>query len=223
MSPRGRWVVACTAAETIGMAAAASAARLADALPTAGARLTVVVLGGLVEGTALGLLQARVLPAAFAPQARRRWALATVVVAGLGWAAGSAPSVWASAGPADAAAPPWSWVMAGAAALGIAMGLLLGAAQATAAAALHGRRWAARSALGWAAAMPVVFVGATGVGADWSWPALVASGALTGAAAGLVLGVVTGGAVPRLAPRPPGAAARPGATPRPRPTRHLAP
>jgi hypothetical protein len=54
--PLGRWVAACTAAEAIGMTAAAAAARLADQLGRAGGGavpLLVVVGGGLVEGAAL--------------------------------------------------------------------------------------------------------------------------------------------------------------------------
>ena len=51
------WVAACAAAETVGMTAAAGAARVADGLPTSAA-LSVVVAGGLVEGTALGVAQA---------------------------------------------------------------------------------------------------------------------------------------------------------------------
>ena len=61
------WVVACAAAETIGMTAAAGAARSATALTDHGVPhatawgLLVIVLGGLVEGTALGWLQAQAL------------------------------------------------------------------------------------------------------------------------------------------------------------------
>ena len=61
------WVVACAVAEAIGMTAAAGAARSATALTDHGVThatawgLLVVVLGGLVEGTALGWLQARAL------------------------------------------------------------------------------------------------------------------------------------------------------------------
>lgn len=73
------------------------------------------------------------------------------------------------------------------------MGVLLGAAQGWAVRLrLSGvRRWAGWSALGWALAMPVVFVGATTVGATWSVPAVAATGAATGLLAGTVLGLVT--------------------------------
>jgi hypothetical protein len=49
------WILACVAAECIGMTAAASAARASMGLPSATA-LALIVLGGLIEGIALGVL-----------------------------------------------------------------------------------------------------------------------------------------------------------------------
>ena len=70
MSTRGfyvRWVVACLVAETVGMTAAATAARVGQDLSEGDGNagrwlaLAVVVAGGLVEGVALGVLQGRAL------------------------------------------------------------------------------------------------------------------------------------------------------------------
>jgi hypothetical protein len=62
-----RWVRACAVAETVGMAAAAAAARIGQVVAdrgngsARGSALAVVVAGGLVEGAALGVLQAKLL------------------------------------------------------------------------------------------------------------------------------------------------------------------
>jgi hypothetical protein len=190
------WLSACTLAEAAGITAAAGAARLAtwlsdvhDATPAVA--LGVVVAGGLVEGTALGLLQARVLRAGLAPSAARRWAVATVLVAGLAWAAGSAPATLAAD---DGGSPPAvPWVILGAAALGAVTGALLGLAQAAVVSHCveHPWRWVRASSIGWTAAMPVIFLGAGLPGADWPTPPVVALGTVTGAAAGALLGVLT--------------------------------
>ena len=183
-----RWLLACVLAETLGMAASAGAARAAGTVGATSGFL-LVLAGGLAEGTALGLLQA----SALRPLGIRRlaWVLATVLVAGLGWAAASAPSTLSGDDPGGT--PPLGLVLLGAAALGLVMGSVLGAAQAVVLRrhARHPWRWCGANACGWAVAMPVVFLGATTAGADWAWPVVVAYGALTGAAAGAALGTVT--------------------------------
>lgn len=78
-------MAACALAETIGMTSAATAARVGDSVGSRWAALGVVVAGGLVEGTALGLAQSSVLAARLPGLGRRAYAVATVVVAGLGW------------------------------------------------------------------------------------------------------------------------------------------
>src|SRR3712207_8430308 len=112
----GPWVLACATAEAVGMTAAAGAAWAADALASHGAGtlvgLVVVVSGGLVEGSALGVLQARAL-GALDRSARRRWALATVVVAGVGWAGASTPAVL-SEDDGSGVGPPIGLVVLGA-------------------------------------------------------------------------------------------------------------
>ncbi|WGY04493.1 hypothetical protein QI633_12150 [Nocardioides sp. QY071] len=190
------WLGACTLAEAIGITAAAGAARLAtwvtdvrEAPPAVA--LGVVVAGGLVEGTALGVLQARVLRTALGPAAARRWAGATVLVAGLAWAAGSAPATLSTD---DGGRPPaLPLVLLGAAALGTMAGALLGAAQAVVVRRRveHPWSWVRASTIGWTAAMPVIFLGAGVAGADWSWLTVVLLGTATGTLAGAVLGGTT--------------------------------
>ena len=192
------WVAACAIAEAVGMAAAAGAARYATSLADRGVThanawgLAVVVLGGLVEGTALGWLQARALNGVLGPAGRRRWLFSTLLVAGLGWAAASAPAALAGSDAGDQ--PPLVLVLLGAAALGVVMGAVLGAAQASALRNLvrHPWRWVTGSTLGWTVAMPVIFLGATSVGASWPWWLVVPAGAVTGLMAGSALGVVSG-------------------------------
>jgi hypothetical protein len=196
--------MACVAAEAIGMTAAAAAARTADGLQhqvAPVAVLAVVVSGGLVEGVALGTLQAWVLRPVMGDAAARRWALVTVFVAGLGWAVASAPAVFAPEGGQE---PSSASIVAAAAGLGVLMGAALGAAQA---AVLRGRvlrpwRWVGISVVGWTAAMPVIFIGATMPSAQTATPMVIAAGTVTGMLAGAALGVVTGILLPSLDGQP---------------------
>lgn len=190
--PLARWIVACTFAEMIGMTAAAAAAKAADTAPSPLAALAIIVAGGLLEGAALGLLQANVLKRWLPAITARAWALATLVVAGLGWAAASAPSQLGDA--TDGGAPPLGLVLAGAAVLGAGMGALLGAVQALVmkGAVPHPVRWIGVSTLAWTPTMTVIFFGATTPDVSWPVAAVIAWGSATGVVAGAVLGAVSG-------------------------------
>ena len=196
-TPRaGGWIAACAAAECIGMTASASAARVADGLPGAAA-LTIVVLGGVIEGVALGVLQAAWLATRFAGLSRWAWIGTTALIAGLGWAFASAPS---ALGDPGGTAPHPGVIVLLAAGLGLAMGALLGVGQAV---VLRGHvphpwRWVWISALAWMPAMMVIFTGATVPDASWSLAAVVGLGALTGLVAGAVLGLVSLALMPAL-------------------------
>lgn len=191
-------MLACAAAETIGMSAAAGAARIVQALGDqpgamggAAVALAVLVAGGLVEGLALGLAQATALSWRWNRLPRRRYVLATVVVAGLGWTAGSAPGVLTAD---DGGAAPALWlVLAGGAGIGLVSGVMLGAAQgwAMAGAVRHPWRWVTANGVAWPLVMVVIYLGATRPEESWPVSAVLALGALTGATAGAVLGVVT--------------------------------
>lgn len=216
----GSWTLAWVVAEGIGMTAAAGAARAATAMTddsASGARvaaLGVVVAGGLIEGLALGILPGRLLGAWLPGFRLRAWVVVTVVFAGLGWAAASAPSVLA--GEDDGSDPHPALVLFGAAGLGLVMGLLLGSAQAL---VLRGtvtraRPWVVASVAGWIPAMVVIFAGATRPEESWGTLTVVLTGTVTGLLAGSVLGLVTRAFLPALTGGPSGAAARPASAPR---------
>lgn len=190
------WVTACALAEAIGIGAAAGAARLGEGRP-AGIALALLVAGGLVEGTALGTLQATVLGRRFLRLRRLRYAVSTVLVAGLGWAAASAPSVLGDAG---GRAPALALVLLGAAALGVAMGAVLGAAQGGSLRGVvpHPWRWVGANVAAWPLAMVVIFLGAMTPDGSWSTRSVVLLGVATGAVAGAVLGLVSGWFLPSL-------------------------
>jgi hypothetical protein len=200
-----RWTALCAAAEAIGMTAAAAAAKTSQALVNepgtgrgAALALSLVVGGGLVEGITLGGLQAAGLGRMLPELNRRRWLLVTVAVAGVGWAAASAPA--ALSGDEGGAAPPLLLILGGALLLGAAMGAALGSAQATVLRphVRHPWRWAGASMAAWAPAMAVIFLGAGAPEADWPLPTVVALGTVTGLAAGTVLGLVSGWFLPSL-------------------------
>ncbi|HYP04073.1 MAG TPA: hypothetical protein VER57_05935, partial [Cyanobium sp.] len=185
--------------------AAAAAAKISQALvsePGTGRgsalALLLVVGGGLVEGIALGGLQAAGLGRMLPGLNRLRWLLVTVAVAGVGWAAASAPATLS--GDDGGAAPPLLLILGGTLLLGAAMGAVLGSAQATVLRphVRHPWRWTGASAAAWAPAMAVIFLGAGAPETDWSLPTVVALGTLTGLAAGTVLGLVSGWFLPSL-------------------------
>jgi hypothetical protein len=203
-----RWTALCAAAEAVGMTAAAAASRIGHTLADrpgwggAGTALAIVVAAGLVEGAALGSAQAWPLGRWLPALRRGRYVLATVLVAGLGWAGASAPAVLTGDGGGDG--PPLSLVLIGAAGLGLVMGSLLGLAQAVAlrGATPHPWRWVSANAAAWPPAMCLVFLGASLPGNDWPVAWLLLDAAVTGAAAGAVLGLVTAWFLPSLAEAP---------------------
>jgi len=190
------WIAACALAEGIGMTAASAASRAANEVGGGflGA-LGVIVLGGLVEGSALGLLQSWWLAHRFPGLSRAWWSVVTVVVAGLGWAAASLPGLGAAS---DGDQPPLLLIVLGALSLGAVMGALLGAAQALVLrkAVRHPWRWVSINALAWAPAMAIIFVGAMLPDARWLTPTVILLGSATGIIAGAVLGAVTGWRIP---------------------------
>lgn len=204
-----RWIVLCACAETIGMTASSLAAKIAQRVlgddphgAVFAAALAVVVAGGLVEGGALGALQARGLRRRLPRLNAWAWFAVTTAVAGVGWAVASAPGVLSTdeGGPE----PPLLLVLAGALALGAVMGAVLGGAQAAVLRRVVDRppRWILANTLAWPPTMAVIFLGATTPTSTWSVPAVGASGAVTGLVAGTVLGVVTGRYLPGASSAP---------------------
>lgn len=191
------WVLACILAETIGMTAAAAAAWSSRDIGTAVLVWGVVLMGGLVEGVALGALQAHALRPWLDGRGRHAWFLVTVLVAGLGWGIAAAS---AAGEPGTGTEPTLGVVLLAAAGLGLVMGLLLGAAQSLVLRRQVPRpwRWTWVSAVAWTLTMPVIFLGATRPDASWSLPALLLTGAVTGALAGAAYGGVSALLLPGL-------------------------
>jgi len=203
--PLLRWTLLCSAAEAVGIASAAGAARAASALTdgTSDGRLTglaIIVAGGLVEGTALGVLQSSALRHWLPGFRRGRYVVLTVLVAGLGWAAGSAPATLSADSAESGPGPALPLVLLGALGLGAVMGAVLGGVQALAlrGSVMHPWRWVTANVVGWPVPMAVIFLGASSPGADWPVAAVVGTGLVSGAAAGALLGLVTGVLLPRL-------------------------
>ena len=128
------WVARCAAAEAIGMSAAAAAARYTDHVLIDRTTLTIVLAGaciliaGLVEGTALGIAQAGAMRRLTPDLPVGRYVMVTVAMAGVGWAAGSVPSLTADPS-ASSSAPAWPLMLLLGGLMGATMGGLLGVAQ----------------------------------------------------------------------------------------------
>jgi hypothetical protein len=160
------------------MTAAASAAKTSQSLigqpgnsREMALSLSVAVGGGLVEGVALGGLQAAGMGRLVPALNRQQWVLITTAVAGVAWAGASAAA--GGSGQDDGAAPALLLILGGAIGLGAVMGALLGAGQAM---VLRGQvrhpwRWVGATMAGWAPSMAVILFGASLPGADWPAPA----------------------------------------------------
>jgi hypothetical protein len=152
---------------------------------------------GLVEGGILGWFQHRVLVRPLPFLTRNGWITATVVGGTIAWLVASTVVTIGGAGAAAAVEPSPAAQLAFAAVLGLGAGPILGVPQALVFRTWLGGRawhWVWANALAWAAAMPLVFLGAglPGEGAGVLVVAAVASATLlaAGATAGAVHGVV---------------------------------
>jgi len=215
------WVARCALAETVGMTAAAAAARTGDRLvgtPTttrdSATLISLAVAGGVVEALALGAATAGPLRRLAPTLPRRRWIAVTTAVAGLSWAAGMVPAALpVQDGASSAGSPALGLILAGALAIGLGTGALLGAAQAFVLRThvRHPWRWCAASTAAWPLPMAVIFAGASTPDPTWpTWQVLLLAAA-TGTVAGTLLGLVLG----RLAPTLTEVRELPGGTSRP--------
>jgi hypothetical protein len=201
-----QWILANTVAETVGLGGTLliGILLLSNAEKTVGvipAAVLAVLAGTLIEGTVVGTMQWLVLRHPLKSMRWRSWALATALGAFVAWTLGMIPSTFFFRG-ADTAATsttPMSDLMvyALAAAMGLALGAILGVPQ-----WLVLRRyipkagwWVLANALAWMLGMVVVFIGTSFIpaGAIALQVALllllfiVAAGATVGAVHGLVL------------------------------------
>jgi hypothetical protein len=206
-------VAACTAAEFVGMTAAAGMAVLTAHLvgepTTPGAAVVVMagaLLGGGVEGFALGELQFRVLRTWLPTLSHSGYVGATVALAVAFWFIGMLPSTLMSltgagtTAQADVTEPPLLLVALAAAAGGAVGGAAFGLVQGW---ALRGHvrhpwRWIRPNAVGWGIAVCLITVVASAAPAGAPVAVTVGLGLAVGLAAGACVGVVTGQALPAL-------------------------
>ena len=210
-TPQGwaRWTVSTGCAEAVGLAAAAAAAAAGfavvgepDSIWGATVVVCLAVLGGLVEGSAVGLVQAHFLASWLPTFRKRRYVEVTALAAAVGWYLGMLPSVLVSLlGSADktvdagtSGGPSTAAMALVGVVVGAVMGSAFGGAQAWVLVASVARpgRWVIANGVGWAGAMAIIFAGASGPSGPWPWQQLMVLGAATGLAAGLVIGGVTG-------------------------------
>lgn len=200
-----RWIAACAAAELVGIGFGALVGNVATPIvlgpPSVVAKLTLFVLTvaiGVVEGSALGLLQGSQLRGMLPRLRAREWAIPTVLFAAVGWALGMFGPILgqgeAATASADAGAePPLAVVLLLAALVGGAAGALIGLAQwlVLRRHAENATTWIPANALGWTLAMPAIFAGFAVPADDASPLVRLACGALGGLAGGALLGVAT--------------------------------
>jgi hypothetical protein len=201
-----QWILANTVAETIGLGGTLfiGILLLSNAEKTVGvipAAVLAVLAGTLIEGTVVGTMQWLVLRHPLKSMRWRSWTLATALGAFVAWTLGMIPSTFFFRG-ADTAATsttPMSDLMvyALAAAMGLALGAILGVPQwlVLRRYVLKAGWWVLANALAWMLGMVVVFIGTSFIpaGAIALQVALllllfiVAAGATVGAFHGLVL------------------------------------
>lgn len=165
----------------------------------------IAMAGGAVEGLAVGGVQWWLLGPWLTRLTASAWVGVTVAAAVVGWMLGMLPSVLVSLvgahGSASETTGPPLWVMP---LIGIGSGLVLGGLFGLAQYAVlrhhvrNARVWVGANAVGWAAAMAVMFTGAGIPSGPWPWTQLLPLAATTGVLAGLAIGAVTGAVLPRL-------------------------
>lgn len=187
---RARWIAYCTLAEALGIAGVAVgyAAAARGLVPQAPA----VLISGLWEGLLLGSFQALVLVGlGIRPMP---WVAVTALIAVFGY--GGSLVAWPGVELTTADPPLWLLVSV-AAGFGAILGLMMGALQAWAGGGTLPRvEWIWRTALGWALALPAIFLGAALVAPGSSLVLIGLIGAATGAVAGVLIGRATAPALP---------------------------
>lgn len=210
----GRWVLACGAAELVGIGWGALVGQLVMPLllapPSATAKVGLLAAAGsigVVEGSALGWFQGSTLRRLLPRLRPLEWATPTAIFGTVGWLLGMLGPILGQGEAVPAAAspppePPMVVVLLLAAAVGAVAGVFLGLAQwlVLRRHAASSGRWIAASTLGWTFAMPAIFAGFGMPSDDASAMARLACGALGGATGGILLGLATAPFARRLVP-----------------------
>jgi hypothetical protein len=200
-----RWVLANSAAETVGLGSALAvglvlfpylqAPGVLTALATVGAA---VVVGTLIEGTVVGTAQWLVLRRPLPGLKWQAWVLATAIGAFVAWTSGMLPGtlLGAGSGAQDSASsePGKALVYGLAALLGLVAGAILGWPQWLVLRRFVPRAalWLPANALAWAPGMVMAFVAADFLFSTSFGMGVVALAVLTLAAIGAVVGAIHG-------------------------------
>lgn len=210
-----RWVLLCAVAEFAGIGLAAlwyGAIALGLGEPdNIVARIGVWLLmttAAVPEGLVLGGLQARGLRWFLPELVPPRFIGATIVAGLIGWGLGSFIPLFVVRDGASVSAtePSVLEIIGFAATFGLIAGAVFGACQAWAlpVKASSRARWTIANAVGWACALPLIYVAAQ-TAADLNGVApKILLWALGGGAAGLVVGVATAVVLPAMEPEPSG-------------------
>jgi len=210
------WVKACGLGEMIGIGLAALISWIVNNTigepSTTGGKVAILIamaIAGVLEGLSLGWFQWNVIVKRFGGIKVGSWITATVVVAALGWLAGSVPSMFNGPGQdvaSDVSAHAeeitigmvvWVGII-----IGIIMGAMFGFAQwiVLRKHAKNAVKWIMANAIGWGIGMVFIFVGATLMPADSGIVMVTGAGLLSGALAGISVGYVTGLFLQKLSP-----------------------
>ncbi len=208
----GLWAAGCGAAELLGIALAALWWVLIDrnfpAPETLAGKWAMVVakgLAGLLEGAVLGVVQAGLLRLRYPALSVGGWTRVTMGLAMLGWMLGSAPSILLvpdmdpQGVPSD---PPPGITALYAAGFGLVVGAAFGAAQwlVLRRAARRALLWIPANMIGWAVALPLIYLAASVGSAELGVGAIAVRAVLGGLGAGLLFGLVTGLFLRRIPP-----------------------
>ncbi len=194
------WVAAMILGELVGLGgvgliglAASMVAPEDPGFVLAAALFAAMITTGAGEGAIVGLAQSVVLRRSLPAVPRARWVAATAAGAALAWILGASVAMSLS-DDADIGALISLWV-----GIGMAAGVLLGAAQWVVLRGVAERAWVwlPANAAGWGLGVTVAFAGASAVPGEGGVPA-IALIVLTGAATGIAPAAVTGVALVRL-------------------------
>jgi MFS family permease len=160
-------------------------------------------LSGLAEGIVLGTLQGTVLRRLYPRLSLFAWVGLTALLAIFGWAVGSAIPIFGSFSDQDQSEPPLLLTLAFASLFGLIVGALFGGIQALALsrAAHNSHWWTIVNAVGWAIALPVIYLAASLPNEFSTIWQVAAAGLASGIVAGVLLGAVTGLAFWRMEPK----------------------
>lgn len=175
---------------TVGVARAHALPPAAEILVVTAAFLVIGVYEGAIVGAAQWLVLRRVLPSVGAKQ----WVVATVVGAVIAWMLGRIPNALADWNGVGTAEPGMPMILFFGAAMGAALGLILGGAQ-WLVLRDHVRRagiWVGANALAWAIGMPLILL-AAGIPSNHTSVLTIGALAMVAvSAAGAVVGAVEG-------------------------------